>query len=66
SYGQVARAAGSPRGARAVGGVMRLNRTPLVVPCHRVIAADGSLGGFSGGLEMKKYLLNLENAAWAV
>jgi methylated-DNA-[protein]-cysteine S-methyltransferase len=62
SYGQVARAAGSPRGARAVGGVMRLNRTALVVPCHRVIAADGSLGGFGGGLEMKKYLLNLENA----
>lgn len=63
SYSQVAREAGSPRGARAVGGVMRANRTPLVIPCHRVVAADGSIGGFSGGLEMKKYLLELEKAA---
>lgn len=60
SYGQVALESGSPRGARAVGGVMRANRTPLVIPCHRVLAAGGSLGGFGGGLEMKKYLLKLE------
>ncbi|BAF60784.1 MAG: methylated-DNA--[protein]-cysteine S-methyltransferase [Pelotomaculum sp.] len=60
SYGQIARQAGSPKGARAVGGVMRANRTPLVVPCHRVIASTGSLGGFGGGLQMKKYLLTLE------
>lgn len=62
SYGRVALEAGSPRGARAVGGVMRSNRTPLVIPCHRVLAAGGSLGGFSGGLDMKEFLLKLENA----
>lgn len=62
SYGQVALAAGSPRGARAVGGVMRANRTPLVVPCHRVLAAGGTLGGFSGGLDLKEMLLKLEKA----
>lgn len=62
SYGQVALEAGSLRGARAVGGVMRANRTPLVIPCHRVLASDGSLGGFSGGLDTKEYLLKLENA----
>lgn len=61
TYGEVAQEAGNSRGARAVGGVMRVNRTPLVVPCHRVLGTGGSLGGFSGGLELKKYLLNHEN-----
>ncbi|OPY56648.1 MAG: Methylated-DNA--protein-cysteine methyltransferase [Pelotomaculum sp. PtaU1.Bin035] len=60
SYKQVASEAGCPRAARAVGGVMRSNRTPLLIPCHRVLAANGSLGGFSGGLDMKKRLLELE------
>jgi methylated-DNA-[protein]-cysteine S-methyltransferase len=60
SYKWVAEACGNFRAARAVGGVMRSNRTPLVIPCHRVIGRDGSLGGFSGGLAMKKYLLKLE------
>ncbi len=60
SYGQVARAAGCPQGARAVGGVMRANRTPLIIPCHRVIASDGSLGGFNRGGGIKKYLLDIE------
>jgi len=60
SYKQVALEAGFPRAVRAVGGVMRSNRTPLLIPCHRVIASNGSPGGFSEGLEMKKYLLNLE------
>ena len=60
SYGEVARAVGSPRGARAVG--MACNRNPLllVVPCHRVVGADGSLVGFGGGLELKRRLLELE------
>ena len=60
SYGEVARAAGSPRGARAVG--MACNRNPLliVVPCHRVVGADGSLVGYGGGLELKRRLLELE------
>ena len=60
AYGEVARAVGSPRGARAVG--MACNRNPLllVVPCHRVVGADGSLVGFGGGLELKRRLLELE------
>lgn len=62
SYGEVAAAAGSPGAARAVGQVMRSNRTPLLVPCHRVVAAGGKIGGFSApqGLVMKRRLLELE------
>jgi methylated-DNA-[protein]-cysteine S-methyltransferase len=62
SYGELAAAAGSPRAARAVGNVMRLNRYPLVVPCHRVIGSSGQLGGFSApeGLSMKERLLRRE------
>ncbi len=62
TYGELARRVGSPRAARAVGGVMRANRFPIVVPCHRVVAADGGLGGFSaaGGLQTKRRLLALE------
>lgn len=60
SYGEVARAVGSPGGARAVG--MACNRNPLliVVPCHRVVGADGSLVGFGEGLALKRRLLELE------
>jgi methylated-DNA-[protein]-cysteine S-methyltransferase len=63
SYGQVAAAAGSPGAARAVGQVMRNNRVPLLVPCHRVVAAGGKIGGFSApqGLAMKRRLLELES-----
>jgi methylated-DNA-[protein]-cysteine S-methyltransferase len=63
SYGEVATAAGSPGAARAVGQVMRTNRTPLIVPCHRVVAAGGKIGGFSApqGLAMKRRLLELES-----
>ena len=63
SYGEVAAKAGSPGAARAVGQVMRTNRTPLIVPCHRVVAAGGKLGGFSApqGLAMKRRLLELES-----
>jgi methylated-DNA-[protein]-cysteine S-methyltransferase len=63
TYSQLAAAAGSPRAARAVGNVMASNRFPLIVPCHRVIAAS-SLGGFSArnGLALKRRLLALENA----
>jgi methylated-DNA-[protein]-cysteine S-methyltransferase len=60
-YGQVAAAIGHPRAARAVGGALHINRTPVVVPCHRVVGADGSLVGFGGGLERKKALLDLES-----
>ena len=60
SYAWVADRAGKPRAFRAVGQAMARNRFPIIVPCHRVIAADGSLGGFSGGLELKRSLLALE------
>lgn len=67
SYADLARAAGSPRAARAVGNAMRTNRWPIVVPCHRILAAGDKLGGFSapGGLLLKKRLLALEAAARA-
>lgn len=62
SYAELARSAGRPGAARAVGQVMAKNRTPLVVPCHRVVAAGGALGGFSGpkGPRLKERLLALE------
>jgi len=62
SYGEIAAMAGIPAASRAVGGAMASNPVPLVIPCHRVIAADGSLTGFSaaGGILFKKYLLMLE------
>lgn len=60
SYGRVATAIGSPRAARAVGGALHINRTPIVVPCHRVVGADGSMVGFGGGLPRKEALLALE------
>lgn len=62
SYGELARRAGYAGAARAVGSVMRKNQVPLIVPCHRVIASDGGLGGFSspGGCGMKARLLELE------
>ncbi len=60
SYGWVARKVGKPRAARAVGAACGANPVPLLVPCHRVVAGDGSLGGFSGGLSNKKRLLKLE------
>ena len=64
TYGQLARLAGSPRAARAVGNVMASNRYPLIVPCHRVVAANGALGGFSApaGLELKRRLLQREGS----
>jgi methylated-DNA-[protein]-cysteine S-methyltransferase len=60
TYGETARAVGHPRAARAAGGALHSNRTPIVVPCHRVIGANGSLTGFGGGLDMKQALLLLE------
>lgn len=62
SYGEVARAAGSPKGARAVGMANHVNPVAIIVPCHRVIGADGKLVGFGGGLDKKRYLLDME--AW--
>jgi len=66
SYGELAAMAGSPRAARAVGSVMRNNQLMIVLPCHRVIGADGSLRGYGGlgcGLDHKRWLLELEGAS---
>lgn len=60
TYGQVAGEAGSPRAARAAGNALGSNPIPIVVPCHRVLHADGGLGGYSGGLHRKRFLLALE------
>ena len=60
SYGEIADLLDRPGAARAVGRANATNRLPLVVPCHRVIAADGSLGGFNGGLHIKERLLEHE------
>lgn len=62
SYGELAAEAGSPGAARAVGSAMRANRFPLIVPCHRVVASGGNLGGFScpQGVEVKERLLAME------
>ncbi len=60
SYGQVARDIGKPDMARAVGQAVGANPIPIVVPCHRVVASDGSLTGFGGGLPAKVALLKLE------
>ena len=60
SYGEIARAAGNPKAARAVGSACGSNPVPVLIPCHRVLAADHKLGGFSGGLERKRQLLWLE------
>lgn len=57
SYGEIARAIGSPRATRAVGGACGANPIPLLVPCHRVLAANGKIGGFSAGLDWKRRLL---------
>lgn len=60
SYKQVATAIDAPNAARAVGGANNQNPLAIIVPCHRVVAADGSLGGYGAGLEKKEFLLNLE------
>jgi methylated-DNA-[protein]-cysteine S-methyltransferase len=60
SYGEIARAIGSPRAARAVGQAVGSNPLPLLIPCHRVLAANGGIGGFGCGLPWKRFLLALE------
>jgi methylated-DNA-[protein]-cysteine S-methyltransferase len=60
TYGRIARHLGVPGGARAVGNALANNPFPIVIPCHRALRSDGSLGGFQGGLEMKRRLLEME------
>jgi methylated-DNA-[protein]-cysteine S-methyltransferase len=60
TYGRIARHLGIPGGARAVGGALARNPFPIIIPCHRAIRSNGELGGFRGGLEMKRAWLELE------
>lgn len=60
TYGRIAAHLGVSRGARAVGNALARNPFPLVIPCHRAIRSDGTLGGYQGGLEMKRRLLQME------
>jgi methylated-DNA-[protein]-cysteine S-methyltransferase len=62
TYGEIARKAGSPGAARAVGQAMATNPWPPIVPCHRVVGHAGQLTGFGGGLEMKRRMLVMEGA----
>ena len=64
SYGDIARAIGRPRAVRAVGGACGKNPIPLLVPCHRVLAANKKIGGFSGGLHWKRKLLEREGVVF--
>ncbi len=65
TYGHLAARVGKPRAARAVGMVMNRNPIPIVLPCHRIVGANGSLTGYAGGLHVKRALLELEGAALA-
>ena len=60
SYQELGERAGYPKAARAVGGVMSRNPFPIVIPCHRVLRKNGSLGGYTGGIDIKKKLLKAE------
>jgi len=60
TYGDIARGIGSPRAARATGNALGANPMPIVVPCHRVVASGGKMGGYTGGIERKELLLTLE------
>lgn len=60
TYGQIAAALGKPKASRAVGGANHNNPIAIVIPCHRVIGADGSLTGYAGGIDLKEKLLHLE------
>ncbi len=60
SYGEIAVAIGKPKAVRAVGGACGANPVPVLIPCHRVLAANGKIGGFSGGLDWKRDLLARE------
>ncbi|MBM4286438.1 MAG: methylated-DNA--[protein]-cysteine S-methyltransferase [Deltaproteobacteria bacterium] len=63
SYQELAKRVGNPKAARAVGQAVGANPIPIIIPCHRVIAANGSLGGYSSGLDRKRWLLEHEQTA---
>lgn len=60
SYSELAGQIGKPKAARAIGGAVGKNPIPIIIPCHRVLAAGGKLGGFTGGTDIKKWLLAIE------
>ena len=60
TYGEIAREIGLPNGARAVGNACGKNPIPIIIPCHRVVASNGGLGGYTGGIGIKKKLLKIE------
>lgn len=64
SYHWVAKQIGNPKEVRAVGQALKHNRLPVVIPCHRVINKSGDLGGYSGGVDLKRKLLKLEGRIW--
>lgn len=64
TYGDLAKALGHPRAARAIGQIMNRNPNPFVVPCHRVVASDGGVGGYAYGIKMKKEILAKEGLAF--
>lgn len=61
SYKELARRAGYPNASRACGTVCKLNKLPLIIPCHRVVKSNGLIGEYNGGMQIKKILLELEN-----
>jgi methylated-DNA-[protein]-cysteine S-methyltransferase len=65
SYGELAARAGNPKAARAIGAVMATNRIPIIIPCHRVVASGGAIGGFTArdGINLKRRLLEMEGAS---
>ena len=65
TYGRIARSLGSPAAARAVGNALASNPFPIIIPCHRAIRGNGELGGFRGGIEMKRALLELEGVEFS-
>jgi methylated-DNA-[protein]-cysteine S-methyltransferase len=64
SYAWVAQQIGNPKEVQAVGQALKRNRLPIIIPCHRVISKSGDLGGFSGGVELKRKLLKIEGRVW--
>ena len=66
TYRLIAERLGNPNGARAVGMALATNPFPIVIPCHRAIRSDGSLGGYQGGLKMKRTLLEMEGVTFSI
>ena len=64
SYGQISQQLDRPKASRAVGAANGRNPIPIIIPCHRVIASDGKLGGYTGGIEIKQTLLDIEQASY--